>query len=50
MAHSPLDDKGRERYFFLAFPHISVDSLAQGLRASPGMARAMRNKEGPNPT
>jgi hypothetical protein len=30
MAHSPVDDSGRERYLFLAFPHMSVDLMGLG--------------------
>lgn len=36
MAHSPVDSKGRERYFFLAFPHISVDTAGVGICTRPG--------------
>jgi len=30
MAHSPLDPKGRERYFFCTFPHIAVTRAPAG--------------------
>lgn len=36
MAHSPVDDNGREHYFFLAFPHISIDTAGVGRCTRPG--------------
>lgn len=36
MAHSPVDEDGKERYFFLAFPHIAVDTTGLGQCTRPG--------------
>eukprot|EP00669_Euglena_mutabilis_P005167 TRINITY_DN1654_c0_g1_i1.p1 TRINITY_DN1654_c0_g1~~TRINITY_DN1654_c0_g1_i1.p1 ORF type:complete len:343 (+),score=95.15 TRINITY_DN1654_c0_g1_i1:133-1161(+) len=39
MAHSPVDEDGRERYFFLAFPHISVDTRGVGVCTRAGRTK-----------
>jgi len=39
MAHSPVDNDGRERYFFMAFPHVSVDTAGVGTCTRPGRTR-----------
>jgi Limiting CO2-inducible proteins B/C beta carbonyic anhydrases len=29
LSHAPIDDRGRERYVFFAFPHIAVDETGE---------------------